>query len=362
MSTDNPHGPAPEPGTGAVARTPVPLKQPVRILAVDGGGVGGIMPVRLIERLAVDHPGLLEKTDILAGTSTGGLIALGLGTGLTPTELGAIYQTWIPQIFSRANQRLWPFSLLRAKFRPSGLRRAATAIAGTRTLGQLGKAVVIPVLALERPQPPPPLPSRHFPAGIFLSTAHRLVHNPARAKYHADSWPCVDVALATSAAPTYFPAHRVNSEVLGRWRFWDGGLVANNPAMVAVGEVTRVSGQQRPDVRVLSLGTGYQDTLMRAADWGQARLPIPQYIISAQLDASVGSTAFLMRQLFGRHVIRVSVPLTGKDGFEMDDPHCVDRLIVRTDHYYTEVVQKSRQVIQPDGTTEDLIAWLRANW
>lgn len=358
MSDDNPRDPAPEPGVEAIARTPVQIKQPIRILAVDGGGVGGIMPVRLIERLVNDHPALLQKADILAGTSTGGLVALGLATGLTPTDLTATYRTWIPRIFSRENQRSWPFSYLRAKFRPSGLRAAATAIAGTKTLRDLIKPVVIPVLALERPQPKDG-PSWHYPAGVFLSTAHRLVGKPDLERFHSESWPCVDVALATSAAPTYFPAHRVDSALLGRWRFWDGGLVANNPAMVAVGEVTRVSGRPRPDVRILSLGTGYQDTLMRAADWGQARLPIPKYIISAQLDASVGSTAFLMRQLFGRHVIRVSVPLSATEGFEMDDPNCIGRLIERTDGYYAQDLQTVRQ---PDGKTEDLLAWLRTYW
>jgi patatin-like phospholipase/acyl hydrolase len=337
----------------------VPLPRPVRILAVDGGGVGGIIPIRLIERLAADHPALLEKADILAGTSTGGLIALGLATGLTPAALTKLYQTWIPQIFSAKNRRLWPFSVFRAKFRPSGLRAAVQAIAGTATLGGLQKAVVVPVLALERPQLPPPAPSRHFPAGVFLSTAHRLVGNKKLEKYRSDSWSCLDAALGTSAAPTYFPAHRVNDATVGRWRLWDGGLVANNPALVAVGEVTRVSGQARPDVRVLSLGTGYQDAAIPAGDWGQLNPRAARSIISAQLDVSVGSTAFLARQLFGDWAVRVNVPVRADEGFEMDDPRAVGRLLARADAYYTA---DRRRVIQPDGTTEDLPAWLNRHW
>jgi hypothetical protein len=145
----------------------------------------------------------------------------------------------------------------------------------------------------------------------------------------------------------------------GEWRLWDGGLVANNPALVAVGEVARVSGQLRPDVRILSLGTGYQDALVRAGDWGQLNPRAARSIISVQLDASVGSTAFLMRQLFGNDALRVSVPIKPSEGFEMDDPSAVDRLLAKTDEYYDT---KRGRVTQPDGTTEDLSVWLKTHW
>ena len=65
---------------------------PIRIIAVDGGGVGGAIPARLIQRLAEVHPGLLDKADLFAGTSTGGLIALGLAKGLSPDQLVDLYR------------------------------------------------------------------------------------------------------------------------------------------------------------------------------------------------------------------------------------------------------------------------------
>jgi patatin-like phospholipase/acyl hydrolase len=65
---------------------------PIRIIAVDGGGVKGAIPARMIQLLAGAHPGLLEKADLFAGTSTGGLIALGLAGGLAPDEVVEMYR------------------------------------------------------------------------------------------------------------------------------------------------------------------------------------------------------------------------------------------------------------------------------
>ena len=340
------------------------MKSPIRILAVDGGGVGGIIPARLLEQLHARDPRIIANADIVAGTSTGGLIALGLACGRTPGEICDIYQQKAKVIFSRRNRRFLIVRAFRAKFAPDGLREAVKAVAGDLTLGQLtAKHVLIPVTAVQRPD------TSHRPAGIFLSTAYRLTGKEFFEKYHSSKWKCVDAALATAAAPTYFAAHVVenpDSKTGGKWVCWDGGIVANNPALAAVGEVLRLDLAEKnivhrehmaeaPDIRVLSLGTGYRNMDINGGDWGLIQSARP--VVAALMDASVGSTAFLLRQLLGSRGVRVSVPLT--DDYEMDDPGAVDGL----NQLAIDFVKTGLSAIrQPDGTEVNLQAWLNQNW
>jgi patatin-like phospholipase/acyl hydrolase len=339
------------------------MKSPIRILAVDGGGVGGIIPARLLERLQAADPRVVGNADLVAGTSTGGLIALGLARGLTPVDLCKLYRNQAKDIFSRANRRFLAERTFRAKFAPDGLRRAVEEITGTLTLGELAaKPVLIPVTAVRRPD------TSHRPAGIFLSTAFRLADKgSALEKYASSRWRCIDVALATAAAPTYFPAHMVeNPGGPGQWVCWDGGIVANNPGLAAVGEVfrleladrnkdVRASQAETPDVRVLTLGTGYRDIEIDAGDWGLIQAARP--VVAALMDISVGSTAFLLRQLLGRRAVRVSMPL--EEDYTMDDAGMVDRL----DNLAVDFAERGLGAIpQPDHTTENLRDWLKDYW
>jgi hypothetical protein len=338
------------------------VKSPIRILAVDGGGVGGIIPARLIERLNSADPRLIANADVVAGTSTGGLIALGLAGGVEPPAICDLYRDKAKYIFSSANERYLVERPFRAKFQPDGLRDAINAITGGRTLGELtAKAVVIPVTAVRRPD------QKHRPAGIFLSTAFRLTGKAELEKYASSRWSSVDVALATAAAPTFFPAHEVSDPAgRGSWVCWDGGIVANDPSMAAFGEILRLELAERggisrsdpseaPDVRVLSFGTGYRDIPIDAGDWGFTQTPIP--LIRALMDASVGSSAFLMRQLLGVRALRVNVPLT--EDYEIDDPGVVDQLNTLATDYAENGIHT---VGQPDGSTIDVGVWLDQFW
>jgi uncharacterized protein len=330
----------------------------IRILAIDGGGIGGIIPAQLLTLLSKEHAQLIEKADIFAGTSTGGLIALGLADNRPPDFVTNLYLVQGRNIFGPTTHRMFPFDWLRAKWKPSGLRENMEKEFQNKTLADLPKPVVIPTVALQRPDVDPITHKpKHTPAGIFLSTvplkAGPLRNPPAQTKYDSDKWKCVDVALATAAAPTYFPAHRVNVGQ-GDWVCWDGGLVANNPSAVALGESRRTYPDGTEFV-ILSLGTGYGQHASVPGDWGRARIDGIEEIIATALDTSVGSTAFLLRQEMGERYLRLSYDMRD---YKIDNAAEIPPLLDEVNTRYGQ----SKMFGQTDGTSVDVGVWLGKWW
>ena len=210
-----------------------------RILSLDGGGIKGAYTASVLATLeeetgcrAVDH------FDLIAGTSTGGILAIGLGLGFSARDLCDFYVNRGPSIFpSTGRKRRWGWlrQLLGPKHDHEVLRAALRDILGERRFGESGCRLVIPTYDAVKGR-------------IFIM---KTPHHP-RFTYDAGAF-AYDVALATSAAPTYFqaavfPHHQGASYV-------DGGVWANSPAMVAVTEAIAFLGQQPGGMDILSIGT-----------------------------------------------------------------------------------------------------------
>jgi uncharacterized protein len=241
---------------------------PVRILALDGGGMRGVMTARILvelERLA-NRP-IAGMFDVIAGTSTGGMIALALtkpGAGGGPQYSAQdVLDTYVNKgrrIFPRAQWRPFGWQQFRAS-RPIVAQRvgamARPARYGNARYSRAGlSALLFELLGatrLSEAMADVIVPSYDWKAGrayVFRSRGARngdLV-DPTMAQ----------VAMATTAAPTYFPAFRMrvpDRELV----LIDGGLVANNPTSVAYYEAlyhASMAGQADPDFLVLSIGTG----------------------------------------------------------------------------------------------------------
>jgi patatin-like phospholipase/acyl hydrolase len=119
----------------------------------------------------------------------------------------------------------------------------------------------------------------------------------------------VDVALCTSAAPTYFPTYR---------GYVDGGVVSNNPSMCAVAQALEpTTGKQKlRDIRVLSMGTGYNPKYITAEneDWGF--IEWAPHLISLMLEGSMGLADYQCRQLLETHYQRVNPVLPIEIGLD----------------------------------------------
>jgi hypothetical protein len=112
---------------------------------------------------------------------------------------------------------------------------------------------------------------------------------------------------------------------------------------------------QIPDVRILSLGTGYRNMQIDAGDWGLAQAARP--VVAALLDASVGSTAFLLRQVLGERMVRVSPSL--ETDYAMDDPGAVNGLNGLANDFFEKQLGAIKQL---DSTFVNLTSWLNTYW
>ncbi|TAM48251.1 MAG: patatin [Gammaproteobacteria bacterium] len=219
-----------------------------RVLSIDGGGIKGVLPAAFLAEVeAATGKRIVDHFDVIAGTSTGGIIALGLGLGLSAREILDFYLNKGPAIFyqypspssvwgrARAVTRKWlrrARHVVMPKYDPDRLRQALTEAFGARILGESQTRLVIPAYHALRRE-----------VYVFKTS-----HDP---RFQAD-WKqsVVDVALATAAAPTYFPGHRLpNGAAL-----IDGGIWANNPVGIAAVETVGVLDRDRKRVKILSLG------------------------------------------------------------------------------------------------------------
>lgn len=204
-----------------------------RILTIDGGGAKGAFPAAFLAGIEEEtgRP-VAEHFDLIAGTSTGGVIALALGLGLSARELVEFYLKRGPEIFHghRLLRRLRQIAI--AKYTHEPLRSVLTERLGQRLLGDSRTRLLIPSLNLTSGR-----------VHVFKTS-----HHPSLVRDW--SMRAVDVALATVSAPTYFPIfYSAEGEALV-----DGSLFARNPAGMAVIEAIGVLNWPREEIRLLSVG------------------------------------------------------------------------------------------------------------
>jgi len=230
----------------------------MRVLAIDGGGIRGLIPALVLtelERRAGRR--IFEMFDLIAGTSTGGILACALCAPdpLPASEVVALYEDEGPKIFDRSLfQRIKSADgVLDEKYDDSALDRALERFLGHKRLGESRPDLIVPAYDTALPGP------------YFFKTTK------ARSAPETDDFPLSVVARATSAAPTYFEPLEAGGRALV-----DGGVFAVNPAMSAFAEVLKEVDAR--DVVLLSLGTG-QRTRKRPfdeiKDWGVARWARP---------------------------------------------------------------------------------------
>jgi hypothetical protein len=222
-----------------LVREDVPRGRLFRILALDGGGLRGTFTAAVLAKWD-DMLGsgggneLVKHFDLVAGTSTGAILAIGLALGHTPLEMLKFYKTEGPRIFPKDRKlRHW----LKSKHQSQTLRSILEAILGNQRLSdQSCCRLVIPTVR-----------AIHGEAESIVTA-----HSADRTAFANIS--AVDAALASSAAPTYFDEAVIDGDITVE-KYLDGGVWANNPVLPAIAEAVRYLRVPLDRVDVLSVGT-----------------------------------------------------------------------------------------------------------
>ena len=271
----------------------------MRVLAIDGGGIRGLIPALVLAELE-DRAGrpVFELFDLMAGTSTGGIIvcALCAPDPLPAAEVATIYEEEGPRIFDRSVfQRIQSAGgLIDEKYDAGALDRALGRFIGDKRLSATRPDLIVPTYDTAAPGP-------YF----FKTTSAR--EDPA------DDARLADVARATSSAPTYFEPLELDSRSL-----LDGGVFAVNPGMSALAEVLRYHPEAA--VRLVSLGTGERTTKRsfdEIKDWGLVEWARP--ILDVVFDGISDAVDYQLRHALGEERYwRFQVELT-RASDDLDD-------------------------------------------
>jgi len=280
-----------------------------QILSLDGGGIKGIFSAAVLAMLEEDLGiKITDHFDLITGTSTGGIIALGLGLGMRPRELVEFYTHQGPSIFSHRKLRFLRW-LLHSKFSQEKLEDAVRGYFGDKLLGDSFKRLVIPSFNLEKEE-----------LHIFKTRNHSRFNRDHKV-------PAWKVGMATSAAPTYFPTFNK----LNHARLIDGGIWANNPVMLGLIEALSVLNVPRESISILSIGTTdnlalHPDNLDRGGLW-QWKTTALDTALKAQ---SLGATA-QASLLLGKDKVERLNPKVPDTLFQLDKLS-TEKLIAHADH------------------------------
>lgn len=233
------------------------MEKPFKILSIDGGGIRGVFPAMFLasyeaelKSRGIKNWQVYQNFDLIAGTSTGGILAIALALGVPAKELYDLYLNEANNIFGRkkgffgqikyaSHERDVLEQLIREKLKETDPKGKDPILKDCKT------NVCIPIFDLLHGKP---------------SVLKNNYHPRFTRDFHI---PAYQAALATSAAPTFFsPFEAKYTDLNGVDKTFknkvDGGVFANNPSLLVIIEAQEAFKQELSNLKVLSLGTGYQ--------------------------------------------------------------------------------------------------------
>lgn len=206
-----------------------------QILALSGGGFRGLYTAQVLADLE-ERSGtpIAKHFDLIAGTSIGGIIAIAAALEIPMKEVVNLFVEHGQTIFKKRPFYSHWFSITKSPYDSNNLKSLLekSNLFGEFKIADLKHPVIIPTINYTKGAPQ-----------VFKTPHHKDFERD-----HVHS--LVDVALATSAAPAYFQRHCFND-----WQFVDGGLCANNPALLAVHEADYFFNEELSQISLLSIGT-----------------------------------------------------------------------------------------------------------
>jgi patatin-like phospholipase/acyl hydrolase len=300
------------------------------ILSLDGG-MGGYLTLKLLEKIESERPGFLDSVDIFAGTSAGAINSSILATHPTPRKAFAgIRKQWT---------RMWgqtpdPVCLLlgltgRYPITPNRpVIDSLEDLIGDVKLGEVKRKILIPALRLDNQSPV--RTERRWGIRVFSN----FIPEAPEAKDLLR-----DVVVRSASAPVVWPAHQ---------GYADGGLFANNPALLAVSHAIDHLGAKQEQFRVLSIGTGQKYSYIESPGghlgYGQWLLDPtqPMALVQAVMDCNSAAISYACSRML-------------EDNFFRLDPKLGESLLTRT---LTPEVEAKYDAIVASAAIESVVGWL----
>lgn len=282
----------------------------MKILCIDGGGIRGTFAVAILKAIEkeLDRP-VGEMFDIIAGTSTGAIIA---ASAALNKDMGAVlesYKSYAEKIFVRQAR----IGLLKSVYSDRQLRRFFKQAFGEHSLADIEKPLLIPAVDITHGKP----------------YVHRSNYGVAdESELAIKLW---DAVLSSCSAPIYFPPNNVHNKYLSV----DGGLWADNPSLVCITEALRNFGKSLKEINILSIGTGRQNIDFAISEnkyWGVRHwlpfqfhsMKVTPKLLDLALHLSAESVSYHSELLLEERYLRLNCDLGGEIPF--DDVKCMDKL------------------------------------
>lgn len=313
-----------------------------KILSIDGGGIRGVIPaVLLTEMEKRTGKAISELFDLIAGTSTGGILATGLvapenlgiesdsrGPRFKASDLLELYEKHGEDIFRRSLcdriTSLW--GLTDEKYPNDGIEAVLEEYFGDTELKDALTEILVTSYEIEKRHP-------------YFFKRHKAREKPEKRNHLLR-----DMARATSAAPTYFEpteTRTVGKSAVTTRYLVDGGVFANNPALCAYAEAIKL-GESTNKILVASLGTGVATERIdygKAKNWGKIKWARP--VISVMIDGVADAVDYQLRQM---------LPTEGPNAryyrFNTDLPSKLGRLDAADQSSIKALKQKAKRILE----------------
>ncbi len=303
----------------------------IQIVSLAGGGFMGLFTAEFLARLEADGVDFLGTTDVFAGTSAGSLIALGLAAGVPAKTIAAKMrekgEAIFPPKIAKANAIVSAIQHPKtAKYETTGLKEALHDLVKTTKMGDLPRRALVPAVDMTAGT------YRIFRGGVDGPDANILV---------------ADVALASAAAPLYFPVHAIGSNL-----FADGGLIANAPDAIAATEALHVLSGRAGRVKLLSVGTTLGAAGLAGSaipnDWGPAQWA--SRLLDYSMAGQVALSRHMAETLLGADKVVTIDPLRSAEQNEVlaldkANAEAVNTLNAMADRAALNLTQSNRQFV-----------------
>lgn len=295
-----------------------------KILSIDGGGIRGVYSAHILKRIEEEFKiKLHDYFDLIAGTSTGSIIAAAIACDISLDEVEKLYKDKGNEIFSK---KVW-WKLPKwcsSKFHSEELNKILIEKFGNKTLGDISKPLILPASNITTGKV---YVAKSFYNKDFIRDKHIKL---------------TDAILASCSAPTYFDPHCVGPYLLA-----DGGLWANNPSLVAVIDAKKRLGRKLEDIKVLSIGTGlykpefdFKSKFMGVFT-GWKCVKLIDFIFSLQSQSTDNYLGLLLSE---KQKYRIN--FESSEELPLDESISVNKLIAKADEDFTYNTQKLKSFLE----------------